>query len=165
MGSSTTYDLAPLTKIDATQPQPSYTTKLEVPIFPEGAEGEATEAVCTCMLEVVYSPSKKDQREELYELMNKTSKRRAAAVQELRQVAMAAQRQAVVSKEPAVKSGFLNKGRKKEPSKLVAWYDRYLGPRSMVRQVVPMVKNYVLFFGVTAFLHFNGQLLALPQPV
>jgi hypothetical protein len=181
LGSSTSYDLAPMTKLDAMQIQTSeYVSDHRVAILPDTGDDDVLEAVCTVTLRITYIPSKKDQREELYELMNKANQRKAAAVQELRRLAS---RQAMTSSPtasgptnpsssssgPAVKSGFLNKPNKtaaaKGPSKWLVWYERNLGPNSFLRTFAPKAQNYLLFVGVTVLFHFKGQLLALPPPV
>jgi hypothetical protein len=138
------------------------------------------EAVCNIDLEVSYTPSKKDQREQLYELLSKSSQRRSAALEKMREAAMAARRQelsasgsseestTVVKKESAVKAGFLNKKAPKKVMEPPYWrtlYDRYLGPNSVARRIFPIAKNYIIFAGVCTFFHFKGQLLALPPPV
>jgi hypothetical protein len=73
---------------------------------------------------------------------------------------------------PAVRSGFLNKPRasdvpagKRWWSRVRASYDRYLGPRSLARQVFPVARNYVTFAVAVYLMHYRGQLLALPAPV
>jgi hypothetical protein len=122
---------------------------------------------------LTYIPSKKDRREELYEVLNKTTQRKAAAVEKLRRAAVSAARanpsgssSAMTTRsggQSAVKSGFLNK--KKEPSRLAAFYEKHLGPNSLVQQLAPIAKNYVLFFGFATFMHFKGQMFSLPPPV
>jgi hypothetical protein len=159
------YDLGPLTKFDGMDPKKEYVNELSVKIVPE--DGEV--AICTVQLRVTYVPSNKDKREELYEQLNKTSQRKAQAVNKLRQVALAASRDAPAgsagqNKKPAVKPGFLNKPNK-EPTKMEAWYNRTLGPDSLLRKLFPVAKNYVLFFGIVGVFHFKGQALALPPPV
>jgi len=128
----------------------------------------------TLKLKLVFKPSYKDQKEELYELLNKTSLRKSEALTKLRE-----QQQSSVTaggasgSSPgkksgnAVKAGFLNKKTKTEPdSKLKQWYDKYMGPQSMARAlIIPLAKNYVIFFGAAVLMHFKGQDLALPAPV
>ena len=197
LGSSIAYDLATLTVRSAEQStsQDPVVTELPVAILPDEVSSHAEEpselkeestvtestsvqtlvqeATCTITLRLTFQPSAKDQREELYERLNQASKKKAAAVEKLRQVALAAsrsqqQRQVVTkpTKKPAVQSGFLNKrGGPKEVSKLQAWYDKTLGPNSLLRRVMPVAKNYLIFFGVVGYFHFQGQQLALPPPV
>jgi len=144
-----------------------------------------SEAVCTVTLRISYQPSVQDQRDALYEQLNVVSQKKAAAVEELRQVALAASRQQLTTssssgnepptKKPAIQAGFLNRSSNKADkaareadtmwSRLQAWYERTLGPESLVRRVAPVAKNYVIFFGVVTFFHFQGQQLALPPPV
>lgn len=137
-------------------------------------------ATCTVTLNLVYYPSAKDQREELYELLNKTSQRKAAAVEKLRQLALAASRHqhaaissgkaggAMTSRpgaKPAVKAGFLNKKKELESSKIIKLYNRYLGPQSLARHILWGGRNFIIFVGSITFFHFKGYLLTLPPPV
>lgn len=124
------------------------------------------EQMCVVHLRLTYHPSQKDRREALYEELNKASQKKASAVQALRQSALEASRSAV-TKSPTVKPGFLNKGsaKKEEVSKWQELYNRYLGPQSLLRQVVPVAKNYVIFVVAIGWMHFQGQTLALPPPV
>jgi hypothetical protein len=159
-------DLGPVTNFDAMDPQKAeYLNDVFVKIVPDYSDATA-EPVCTVQLRLSYLPSNKDRREELYEQLNKTTQRKSQAVNKLRQEALAAGRQGVSApnRKPAIKPGFLNKP-VKEPSRLYAWFDRYLGSDSLVQTAYPMVKNYVIFFGVVGFFHFQGQLCALPPPV
>lgn len=141
---------------------------------------------CTVKLRIEYTPSKKDQQEKLFELLNQASKRKAQAIERLRRSAAAVSRgnsQSATSKEHdgegaelttspsrAVEPGFLNK--KKRPRSKIAtsnffvnWYNRILGPQSLFALVFPIAKNYCLFFGAVAFVHWKGDLLALPAPL
>lgn len=143
---------------------------------------------CVVKLRVEYTPSKKDQQEKLYELLNHASKRKAQAIERLRKSAAAVSRgntQTSTFNEGdgdevelgttspssrAVQPGFLNK--KKRPrskgassNMLFNWYNRILGPQSVFALVYPIAKNYLLFFGVVAFVHWKGDLLALPAPI
>lgn len=190
LGVSTLYEVAPLCPVDALSPKPSYETELAVAIVAEGAEEEFKDSkqeiqesesqesqegativqpICTVTLRIIYKPSTKDLREELYDLLNKASQKKAAAITNLRKSAANVSRSAppskTKSKSPAVKAGFLNK-KKKEPSKIQAWYQKWLGPQSMLRaSIIPISKNYVIFFGTIALCHWKGHELALPAPV
>jgi len=127
---------------------------------------------CVIQMRIEFNPSIKDQKDELYDLLNKASKRKAMSVDKLRKSALAMNRASpaaetsIVNKEKAVKSGFLNK---KAPVKkemlLVRWYNKALGRESFVRKAFPIAKNYILFFGGVVLMHFQGQQLALPPPV
>lgn len=185
LGSSTAYDLSPLTKFDAMNFQK---TEIVTELNDIAIKGEQQpEQVCTVALRITFRPSTKDRREELYELLNRTTQRRAAAVEALRRTAMeasrAAQQQQMVSSSgssstavtsrsgPAVRAGFLNKdstttkAEQQTETKWQAWYNRNLGPDSLARRVLPVAKNYILFAGFCVFMHFRGQMLALPPPV
>ena len=130
--------------------------------------------VCTVTLKIEFEPSKKDQKDELYDLLNKVSKRKAAAIDKLRKSAAAVSRLAAqdspskgddkAGASRAVKPGFLNK-EKKEPGFFKRLYERTIGPNSLFMMLAPIAKNYVIFFGTVAFMHFQGQQLALPPPV
>ena len=130
--------------------------------------------VCTVTLKIEFEPSKKDQKDELYDLLNKVSKRKAAAIDKLRKSAAAVSRLAAqdspskgddkAGASRAVKPGFLNK-EKKEAGFLKRLYERTIGPNSLFMMLAPIAKNYVIFFGTVAFMHFQGQQLALPPPV
>jgi len=144
----------------------------------------APKPFCTVTLRIEYTPSKKDQQEKLYELLNQASKRKALAIERLRKSAAAVSRgSSTLSKEEegeevdvgtgpsrAVQAGFLNK-KKRPRSKgatsnvFVNWYNRILGPQSVLALVFPIAKNYCLFFGAVAFVHWKGDLLALPAPI
>lgn len=180
LGSSIAYDLAPFTSqlLDpmGLESDDWYSADLPIAILPAGSNPEKSliaEAVCTVTLKLSYQPSVKDKREGLYELLNKASEKKAAAVEKLRQSAMDAARSRSASKgttvtvsKPAVKPGFLNKKEKaKETSRIMAWYDTNLGPNSLLRRYLPIAKNYILFFAFLTFSHFKGHILALPQPV
>ena len=147
--------------------------------------------ICTVTLKVTYKPSAKDQREELYDLLNKTSQRKATALAELRKLsttkaaaaAASSSSSTAVTKPSGVKSGFLNKGgaNKKSTindeennnngfvSKVKNWYGRFVtGPESIVMKTAfwgVVTKDFWIFFGAVGFFHFNGHVLALPPPV
>jgi hypothetical protein len=173
LGSSISYDLAELIQMDVMEPVSEYVNDLSVAILPEGTDSGpdalVTETVCTVSLKLTYRPSPKDQREELYEILNKATQRKAKALEKLKQMAAAQARSqgpssADANKKPAMQSGFLNKP-KKQTHFLVQWYNKHLGPASIVRAVLPIAKNYIIFFGAVGFFHFKGQMLALPPPV
>jgi hypothetical protein len=167
LGNSEPLDLAGLIKLDAMSPEKEYSFEADIGILPDGSMSD-TEAVITVTLKLTFVPSKKDQREELYELLNKATTRKAQAVEKLRQAALAASRQAVVKRADgpgaAVKPGFLNKAKKEEKG-LLALYHKYLGPKSFARQAFPIAKNYIVFFAAVAIFHYKGDALALPPPV
>ena len=147
--------------------------------------------ICTVTLKVTYKPSAKDQREELYDLLNKTSQRKATALSELRKLsttkaaaaAASSSSSTAVTKPSGVKSGFLNKGgankksnnndeesnNKGFVSKVKNWYGRFVtGPESIVMKTAfwgVVTKDFWIFFGAVGFFHFNGHVLALPPPV
>lgn len=213
LGSSSPHEVAPLCSLDPMNVKDKYVTELPVAIVGDGAESqiigsveevaastddsrEATTddvvgadavailPVCVVTLRVTYMPSPKDQREELYELLNKTSQRKATALENLRKISMqvASSRSGsdgspssgdsggstALTNKPSVKPGFLNaKNKKKQESRLKQFYDRTLGPDSLLRKgafVVFVVKDYLIFFGAVTFFHFQGQMLALPPP-
>ena len=132
--------------------------------------------VCTLSVHLEYSPSLNDKRDALYDQLNEVSKRKAAAIELLRKSATAVNRakmeEASASDEKqntVVKSGFLNKAKAGKtaapPSFLKRCYDKTIGPKSMLWVVGPIAKNYVIFFAVSAFFHYKGDLLAIPPPV
>lgn len=167
LGSSAAVDLKSALSIDAIQQsmQKEYTAEVALPIKVEEGDDDAA-VVCTIHLRLTLEPSPKELREMLYESLNQTSQRKAAALQKLRQLAMESNRQAITkNKDPAVKAGFLNKNKGATKSKLTQFYEKWLGPQSMVRQIYPIAKNYVMFAVVVGFSHFKGHLLALPPPV
>jgi hypothetical protein len=140
------------------------------------ATAEVVQPLCTLTLRITYKPSPKDQREELYELLNKTSQRKAAALDNLRKISVTmttreagnpAKETGVVAKSPVIKGGFLNK-KKKEPTKMQKLYEKTFGPNSLLLKgvgVIVFARNYLIFFGASAFFHFQGQMLSLPPPV
>ena len=142
--------------------------------------------VCTVKLRVAYTPSKKDQEEKLYDLLNQASKRKAQAIERLRKSAAAVSRsraqstiekendgegeEAAVASSRALQPGFLNKKKRASGKTTVSnffinVYNRILGPQSLFVQVFPIARNYGLFFGIVAFAHWKGDLLALPAPL
>ena len=136
-------------------------TKLELPL-------------CTLSVQLEYTPSSTDKRDALYEKLNEVSKRKAAAIEKLRQSAAEVNRAKIAESGEAkgkggnvVKAGFLNKS--KPEAKAVPfwkrWYEKTIGPQSMLWVVGPIAKNYVIFIGCSVFFHYKGDLLALPPPV
>jgi hypothetical protein len=147
--------------------------------------------ICTVTLKVTYKPSAKDQREELYDLLNKTSQRKATALSELRKLsttkaaaAVASSASTAVTKPSGVKPGFLNnkggankkgsnindvENNKGFVSKVKNWYGRFVtSPDSIVMKTAfwgVVTKDFWIFFGAVGFFHFNGHVLALPPPV
>ncbi|KAL3792062.1 hypothetical protein HJC23_011227 [Cyclotella cryptica] len=136
--------------------------------------------VCVLSVHLEYTPSLNDKRDALYNKLNEVSKRKAAAIEALRKSAAAVNRARAeqgmtsdnVEKSTAVKSGFLKKskasgsGEKNTPPPLLKRvYEKTFGPQSMLWVVGPIAKNYVVFFAVSVFFHFKGDLLALPPPV
>jgi hypothetical protein len=137
-------------KLQAMAPAPEYVTSKDI-----GGKYQ---------LQITYRPSKKDQREELYELLNKATQRKATAREDLRQAATNMPTTTVSAttsgSKPAVQAGFLNKKSSgpAAPPKWKIWYRR-------LAVIVPIAKNYVLFGGFLVFSHFQGQYLAIPPPV
>lgn len=142
----------------------SKTTELQLPIY-----------ILTIQLE--YTPSPDDKRDALYDKLNEVSKRKVAAIESLRKTAGFVSRAKAAEapsnssggdKRPAIKSGFLNKSKaseEKPPPFWKRWYGKTIGVNSMLWVVGPVAKNYILFVGVSLFIHYKGDLLALPPPV
>lgn len=142
-------------------------------------EKTTTVIVPTCILhfKVEYDASTRDQMVILTEKYNSAVARQAVAVDKLRKIAISVRRaqmaaavaspsNQMVNKKPAVKPGFLEKKtNKKEPMFLSRWYQKTLGPNSLLRKVYPIAKNYILFFGGIILMHYQGHNLALPPPV
>eukprot|EP00980_Cylindrotheca_fusiformis_P024085 scaffold11525_cov135-Cylindrotheca_fusiformis.AAC.1 len=205
LGTSASHDLAPLCTINAMELKEAYESEVPIAILPvddksenkieeskvgdgvadSKSSDEATvdavpiQPVCTLTFRITYKPSPKDQREELYELLNKTSQRKATALENLRKISMTMARAGAESSpaskasssnsltKPSVKPGFLNK-KKKEPSKMEKLYERTLGPNSILRKSVAFLvfaKDYVIFIGAVSFFHFQGQVASLPAPL
>ena len=182
LGSSALHDVAPLCAVDAMKGKEEYVKDFSAEIMPnppaadptEGEEVPQLEAVCTLTFRVTFKPSAKDQQEELYEMLNKTSQRKASALETLRSLSSTlARSQGPSSAEssdatgkPAVKAGFLNK-KKKEPTKFEKFYEKTIGPNSILRKsamVALSARNFIIFFGASVFFHFQGQMLSLPPP-
>ncbi|CAJ1932283.1 unnamed protein product [Cylindrotheca closterium] len=197
IGSSAPHDLAPLCVVNAIDQNDRYETEVPIGIVANGSgdeskaegqdkkvtnEGEdSTEAkviqpTCTLTLRLVYQPSNNDKKEELYQLLNKKSEKKASALENLRKISMNMARTgtdgspsksaATAVAKPSVKPGFLNK-KKAEASKVRSFYERTLGPNSIVRTSLGLLfltKDYLIFFGAISFFHFGGQFLALPAP-
>lgn len=197
LGASTNpIEIAPLCTIeDPKQPKAEYVTEVPVEIVAaasetddkesETAEGEAKAEtpICSVTLKVTYKPSSKDQREELYDLLNKTSQKKAMALSELRKRsiekaragAASAGSTAVTRSKPSVKPGFLNKGGKKDEeeddksfvSGVKKWYKRVTGPDSILMKTAffaVVTKDFWIFFGAVGFMHYRGNVLSLPPP-
>jgi hypothetical protein len=205
LGSSPPHEVAPLCVLDPMDIKDKYVSELPMAIVAEDEtgstpaqasavqvekSGEASDAasasvvvalqpICTVTLRITYKPSPKDQREELYELLNKTSQRKATALDNLRTISMrtasarsgrggsTAPSSDAAAAKPSVKPGFLNKARTRD-SRWKRFYDRALGPESMARRgafFALAAKDFFIFFGAVTFFHFKGQLLAIPPPV
>lgn len=185
VGQSVAHDVAVFTHslldIEKSRPLPLYQTDLVVPI-----NNNNDVAICTVTLSITYTPSIKDQRESLFELLEKEANAKAAAREDLRQASLELhqlQQQSSVTassntkKSSAVQSGFLNKGtsalkgsndtagdddekarRPKGPPFWTVWVHR-------ATIVVPVIKNYVIFVGFIVASHYYGHTLAIPAPV
>lgn len=135
--------------------------------------------MCILSVHLEYTPSPNDKRDSLYDKLNEVSKRKAAAIESLRKSAAAVNRAKTEASSggtekssAAVKSGFLNKptvggksGSSSPPPFWKRWYEKTIGPNAMLWVVGPVAKNYVIFLGVSVFIHYKGDLLALPPPV
>lgn len=134
----------------------------------EETTGKPLLPTCVATFRIEYKPSMKDEKDKLYEQLNQASKKKAAAVDKLRKSAAALNRAAPAPPKKdakSIKGGFLNKKAKKKESFIIRWYNMTIGPNSLVRRVFPVAKNYIIFFGGVALMHFQGQQLALPPPV
>ena len=134
----------------------------------EETTGKPLLPTCVATFRIEYKPSMKDEKDKLYEQLNQASKKKAAAVDKLRKSAAALNRAAPAPPKKdakSIKGGFLNKKAKKKESFIIRWYNKTIGPNSLVRRVFPVAKNYIIFFGGVALMHFQGQQLALPPPV
>eukprot|EP00569_Conticribra_weissflogii_P007489 CAMPEP_0171345150 /NCGR_PEP_ID=MMETSP0878-20121228/20911_1 /TAXON_ID=67004 /ORGANISM="Thalassiosira weissflogii, Strain CCMP1336" /LENGTH=424 /DNA_ID=CAMNT_0011848495 /DNA_START=111 /DNA_END=1385 /DNA_ORIENTATION=+ len=140
--------------------------------------------ICTLSVQLEFIPSPTDKRDALYDKLNEVSKRKAAAIEKLRQSASAVNRakaasdskegkdgKAEAKKSQVVKAGFLNKplgGEGKSAAQTPfwkKWYEKTIGPSSLLWVLGPVAKNYVVFLGISLFFHYKGDLLALPPPV
>lgn len=161
----------PETAAEPTKEEDKKTTStgLELPIY-------------TLTVQLEYTPSPDDKRDALYDKLNEVSKRKVAAIESLRKnagilnraraseaaSAIPGKSEVGKPKTAAVKSGFLNKksaAEAKPPPFWKRWYEKSIGPNAMLWVVGPVAKNYVLFVGLSLFIHFKGDLLALPAPV
>eukprot|EP00573_Skeletonema_grethae_P010584 CAMPEP_0201705138 /NCGR_PEP_ID=MMETSP0578-20130828/44941_1 /ASSEMBLY_ACC=CAM_ASM_000663 /TAXON_ID=267565 /ORGANISM="Skeletonema grethea, Strain CCMP 1804" /LENGTH=319 /DNA_ID=CAMNT_0048193313 /DNA_START=80 /DNA_END=1039 /DNA_ORIENTATION=- len=144
----------------------------------DDAAGETKEVqlpLCTLSVQLEYTPSANDKRDSLYEKLNEVSKRKAAAIEKLRQSAAAVNRAKIAESDEVkgkggnvVKAGFLNKSKPAEAKPVPfwkRWYEKTIGPKSMLWVVGPIAKNYIIFIGCSVFFHYKGDLLALPPPV
>jgi len=205
LGSTTTpQDLAPLCTIDPLTTKDEYVSEFTMAIVGEGEGGapaptasaenvpessdvpavvtsseEPVVPLCTVTLKITYKPSAKDQREALYEILNKTSQRKASALENLRKISMMMTTSSSSSSssspskasgavtKPAVKPGFLNKKKSTEPTRMQRFYDGTIGPNSMLMNGLALVistRNYLIFFGAVTAFHYKGQLLSIPAP-
>jgi hypothetical protein len=161
VGTSESQDVSKFTHelMDALQLPKPYETILSVPIVSN------KEVSCTVSFKVIYTPSIKDIREELCELLGKGAIQKADAREELRKATLAVHQLTQSStvaktKPPAVPPGFLQKS--KGPPSPPAWY-RVWWERTTI--IVPVIKNYVLFVSFTVVAHYYGHHLAIPPPV
>ena len=184
---------------DPKQPKDEYVKEVAVAIVAAAAEpttdakesetegegeAEAKPVICTMTIKVTYKPSAKDQRDALYDLLNKTSQKKSLALSELRKRsvekaragASAAGSTAVTRSKPSVKPGFLKKGGKSADeaddkgllSAAKKWYKRVTGPDSIVMKTAfwtIATKDFLIFFGAVGLMHYKGNLLSLPPPV
>ena len=185
-------EIAPLCAMeDPKQPKEEYTSEVSVDIVAASSETETEEGeakpepvLCSATLKVTYKPSSKDQREELYDLLNKTSQKKATALSELRKRSIEKARAGAASAaasgtvakptKPSVKPGFLNKGKGGEDeeekgvvSSIKNWYKRVTAPDSMLMKTAffaIVTKDFWIFFGAVGFMHYRGNALALPPP-
>jgi len=145
-------------------------------------KNDANIPLCSITLRVEYRPSQTDVLDELYTLLNQASKTKSSAIEELRKRAMDISRstdntasspadlstpeEVSLSSSVAVKSGFLNKSKKKNSDGFFTkWYQKTIGPKSTFRLMMPIFQNHCLFFGVVALMHFKGNFLEIPAPV
>lgn len=183
---------------DPKQPKDEYVNEVKVVIVAAAAEPtaaanesvvgetktEAEPAICSVTLKVTYKPSSKDQREELYDLLNKTSQKKSVALSELRKRSVEKVRAgesvagstAVTRSKPSVKPGFLKKSNKADEaadkkgfvSMAKIWYNRITGPDSIVMKTAFWAfatKDFLMFFGAVGLMHYKGNLLSLPPPM
>jgi len=135
----------------------------------EEVEVEEVNSV-TVTLEVSFSPGAKDKTQKMYDLLNKASKKKANAINELRKAAAVLSREeqsAAPAAPKSVKVGFLNKGTT-GVAKKGFWssiQQRIVQPALFVGGILSLTKNYLIFFGGVAIIHLKGQYMALPPPV
>lgn len=187
-------EVAPFCTLDDPKdPKDEYVTEILVEIVVAAAETDANDnadaasessVVCTATLRVTYKPSPKDQREELCELLNKTSQTKATALGVLRKLTIerakagASDNKPGTMTKPSVRPGFLNNksggGAKEQDTNTgfwsVAnqWYQRVTSPDSIVMKTAFMAvvtKDFWIFFGSVGLMHFRGSVLSLPAPV
>jgi hypothetical protein len=167
---SSDVDLQSYTKFSAMQDE-QVVNEVILNLRPPQNEEDVPELVedeVAVRLRLTFYPSAKDRIEELYEMLNKASQRKQAAIELLRQAAVASSRAgqvATVKATPsrAVPAGFLNK---KKHSPIMSWYKSKVEPTvQWVSAVWASSKNVVLFVGFVGLAHFQGQLLAVPAPV
>jgi hypothetical protein len=171
LGTPESIDLASVIQLDAMSATQDYVVEKDMAFRADGAD-QSAEPVFHATVKINFRPSAKDQREELYELLNKATTKKAQAMEKLRQTALAESRQAATRKPDAsagspqaVKAGFLNKSTKKEKSGVEVFVEKWFGPESIIRQLFPVAKNYIIFFAAAALFHYKGDALSLPPPV
>jgi hypothetical protein len=161
LGSSSPMDVSTL--FHGTDQQPPHIATTDVSILNQ------EETICSATLRITYTPSAKDQREELYDSLEKVVATKNRSIGDLNAAARAVTR--AKQSQIAVKPGFLNNqskagaAAKKERMGIVEMFYKYLGPQSWVHQYWNDRKNYIIFFGAVLLMHFKGQELALPPPV
>lgn len=153
----------------------------------ESKEYQVLAPICSISFRIEYNPSVKDERDTLYDMLNDVSTRKAAAIDELRKSASVFNRVKMQSADSitspsidkkhtsegnALKPGFLIQGKKnigmftKISTVLMSLYNHTISHDSLLRSfLIPMMKNYFIFLGAVALMHYQGQKLALPSPV
>jgi hypothetical protein len=129
-------------------------------------------------------PSKSSIRADCFHRLNLMVQKRSAVVLELRQLALTEARETssttslssggTENNEGTItRAGFLkNPTNNTTPEKvqtiwngILSFYDVYFGPQSLIRNVAPIMQNYVFFALAVSWMHYRGQTLALPKPV
>lgn len=183
-------EIAPLCSIDdPKEPKGEYVKEVMVSIVAATEEGgtvtDVDPVVCSVTLKATFKPSEKDVRDELYDLLNKISQKKAVALTELRKRSVERARagassasdrsNAVTRSKPTVKPGFLQNGGKTNDdddkgfiSLAKKWYKRVTAPDSIVMKTAffgIVTKDFWIFFGAVGLMHFKGDILSLPPPV
>jgi len=126
----------------------------------------------TISISIHFTPGTKDKTEKLYDMLNRAVKKKETVINDLRKVASAMSREAQQSSTgdatsksggKAVKAGFLNSSKTSSTTtKLTDFYKKWSG---RVIGIFLVTKEYLLFFGGVALIHYQGHQLALPAPV
>jgi hypothetical protein len=165
--------------LDVIQSPKVYNTTIQIPI---NTKENGNDVLCTLSFDVSYTPSYKDIREELCNVIGKIATQKSIAREELRKAAIQVHELSMnttsggdstkPSTKPAITSGFLNKDptskdetTTQQPQQPPKWYQLWYEQMNISLTIIPILKNYIFFISFTIVSHYYGHHLAIPPPV